>query len=66
MGRIKTVAIKTLGNELIREHGKKFTDNFEKNKEILDTIKNVKSKKIKNILAGYITKEIKRSSKSGL
>lgn len=58
--------IKTLGNELIREHGKKFTDNFERNKEILGTIKNVKSKKIKNILAGYITKEIKRSSKSGL
>ena len=66
MGRIKTVSIKTLGNELIREHGKKFTDNFEKNKEILGTIKNIKSKKIKNILAGYITKEIKRSSKSGL
>lgn len=66
MGRIKTILIKTLGNELIREHGKKFTDNFERNKEILGTIKNVKSKKIKNILAGYITKEIKRSSKSGL
>jgi len=34
MGRIKTISIKTLGNELIREHGKKFTDDFGKNKEI--------------------------------
>ncbi len=66
MGRIKTISIKTLGNELIREHGKKFTDDFEKNKEILSSIKNVKSKKTKNVLAGYITKEMKKISKSGL
>ncbi|UCC91735.1 MAG: 30S ribosomal protein S17e [Candidatus Aenigmatarchaeota archaeon] len=66
MGRIKTISIKTLGNELIREHGKKFTDDFGKNKEILSSIKNVKSKKIKNVLAGYITKEMKKISKSGL
>ena len=66
MGRIKTVAIKTLGNELIREHGSKFTDDFGKNKEILSSIKNIKSKKIKNVVAGYITKEMRKISKSGL
>ncbi|MCK4335981.1 MAG: 30S ribosomal protein S17e [Candidatus Aenigmarchaeota archaeon] len=66
MGRIKTIAIKTLGNELIKEHGDKFTDDFGKNKEILSKIKNIKSKKIKNVVAGYITKEMKRISKSGL
>ncbi len=66
MGRIKTISIKTLGNELIREHNDKFTDDFEKNKEILSKIKDIKSKKIKNVLAGYITKEMKRISKSGL
>lgn len=66
MGRIKTVSIKVMGNQIIKEHGKLFTDNFEKNKEVLDDIKEIKSKKIKNILAGYITKEIKRVKKSGL
>ncbi|MEE9323896.1 MAG: 30S ribosomal protein S17e [Candidatus Aenigmarchaeota archaeon] len=66
MGRIKTIAIKTLGNELIREHGDKFTDDFEKNKKILSGIKEMKSKKMRNVLIGYITKEMKKISKSGL
>ncbi|NIO22418.1 MAG: 30S ribosomal protein S17e [Candidatus Aenigmarchaeota archaeon] len=66
MGRIKTASIKVMGNQIIKEHGKLFTDNFEKNKEVLDEVREIKSKKIKNILAGYITKEIKRMKKSGL
>ena len=66
MGRIKSVAIKTLGNEIIEKHGKLFTDDFGKNKEILVTIKNIKSKKIRNVVAGYITKEMQRIKKSGL
>jgi len=66
MGRVKTVSIKVMGNQIIKEHGKLFTDNFEKNKEILNEIMEIKSKKIKNILAGYITKEIKKMKKSGL
>ncbi len=66
MGRIKTISIKMLGNQLIREHSNKFTDDFEKNKEILAEIKDIKSKKIKNVLAGYITKEMKKISKTGL
>jgi small subunit ribosomal protein S17e len=60
MGRIKTTAIKTLGDEIIKVHGDKFTTDFEKNKMILKEIKNIPSKKIRNILAGYITKEMKR------
>jgi small subunit ribosomal protein S17e len=66
MGRIKTIPIKTLGNDLIEEHSDKFTVDFEKNKKILGNLKNIKSKKIRNILAGYITKEMKRMGKSGL
>ncbi|MBN2042175.1 MAG: 30S ribosomal protein S17e [Candidatus Aenigmarchaeota archaeon] len=66
MGRIKQVAIKTLGNEIIEVHGKKFSEDFDKNKEVLATIKDIKSKKIRNVLAGYITKEIQRINKSGL
>jgi len=66
MGRIKTASIKVMGNQIIKEHGKLFTDNFEKNKKVLEEVREIKSKKIKNILAGYITKEIKRVKKSGL
>jgi small subunit ribosomal protein S17e len=66
MGRIKLIAIKTLGNELIKEHGNKFSEDFEKNKIALDKIKTIKSKKIRNILAGYITSEMKKIKKSGI
>jgi small subunit ribosomal protein S17e len=66
MGRIKTIPIKTLGNRLMEEHGDKFTADFEKNKKILGTLKNIKSKKVRNILAGYITKEIKKRAKTSM
>ena len=66
MGRIKNTAIKTLASQLIREQGEKFTEDFEKNKEILADVKPIKSKRVRNILAGYIAKEMKRVKKSGI
>ena len=66
MGRIKTIPIKTLGDQLIKDHSDKFSTDFDKNKVILGSLKNIKSKKIRNILAGYITKEMKRVRESGL
>jgi small subunit ribosomal protein S17e len=66
MGRTKSVAVKALGNELIKEHGGLFSDDFEKNKERMAEFKKIKSKKIRNVTAGYITKEIKKIKKSGL
>jgi small subunit ribosomal protein S17e len=65
MGRIKTIPIKTLGNRLMEENADKFTTDFDKNKKILDGLKDVKSKKVRNILAGYITKEMKKNAKGG-
>ena len=66
MGRIKNTAVKTLAKDLIMEHGKIFTDDFEKNKEVLKAVKEIKSKRVRNILVGYITKEMKRVKKSGI
>ncbi len=66
MGRVKSIQVKTLGDDIIKEHAKKFSGDFEKNKQALKEIKDIKSKKIRNVVAGYITKEIKRIKKSGL
>ncbi len=66
MGRIKTSAIKTLGEDLIREHGNRFEENFEINKKILGEIKPIKSKKIRNVLAGYISNRMQQIKKSGI
>jgi small subunit ribosomal protein S17e len=66
MGSVKSVAIKSLGNRIIMEHGKMFSKDFEKNKAVLGEIKAVKSKKINNILAGYITKKMRQMEKTGM
>ncbi|MEM5812383.1 MAG: 30S ribosomal protein S17e [Candidatus Aenigmatarchaeota archaeon] len=66
MGRIKSIAVKNLGDELIRLHGNKFTEDFERNKKVLDEIKKIKSKRTRNILAGYITKQMKKIKKTGI
>lgn len=66
MGSVKSIAIKSLGNKIIMEHGKKFTKDFEKNKLILNEIKTMKSKKVNNILAGYITKKMRQMDRTGM
>ena len=66
MGRIKTINVKTLAEEILKSHSDKFTEEFAKNKEILQEIKPIKSKKIRNVVAGYITKKMKSIKKSGI
>jgi len=66
MGRVKSTAIKRLGDELIQKYPDRFSTDFETNKEVLKEIKNIRSKKIRNILAGYITKKMVQIEKTGL
>jgi small subunit ribosomal protein S17e len=63
MGRIKSTAVKRLGDELIEAHKNKFSADFEKNKKALGEVKKTRSKKTRNSLAGYITKKIKQMEK---
>ena len=65
MGRIKTTAIKVLAREILEGHRDKFSSDFEKNKQIIAKVKDIESKKTRNVVAGYITKEIERSKKQG-
>ncbi len=66
MGRIKSIAVKNLAREMIEEHGDKFTTDFEKNKKTVSAVRKIESKKIRNVVAGYITKEMERIKKSGI
>lgn len=66
MGRVKTTAVKTVANELIREHGDKFSDDFDHNKKVLEDIKPVKSKRVRNTIAGYITNEMRKLKRTGI
>jgi len=66
MGRVKSIAVRTLGDELIEKFGDRFSTDFERNKKILEEVKPIKSKRIKNILVGYISKEMQKIRKRGL
>lgn len=59
MGRIKTKLIKRVTYELIEEHRDKFKPSFEENKKELAELAEIKSKKLRNAIAGYITRLVK-------
>ncbi|MBI2084079.1 MAG: 30S ribosomal protein S17e [Candidatus Aenigmarchaeota archaeon] len=56
MGRIKTSYVKNVSHELFDKHSDKFTTDFAKNKETLSQFATITSKKLENVIAGYITK----------
>ncbi|GBL40783.1 40S ribosomal protein S17-B [Nitrosarchaeum sp.] len=54
--------IKRLSYEVLDEHKPKFGVDFADNKKVLDQIAIIRSKGLKNEIAGYITKFIKKKS----
>ncbi|MDH3191792.1 MAG: 40S ribosomal protein S17, partial [Nitrosopumilus sp.] len=52
--------IKRLSYEVLDEHQSKFGEDFADNKKALDQISIIRSKGLKNEIAGYITKHIKK------
>lgn len=64
MGKIRTTMIKRLAREFVNNYPDKFTVNFEKNKQLLKELGVFPSKKIRNQVAGYIVRIIKRMGKN--
>ena len=56
MGRIKTTLIKRKTKELLKKHGDKFTSDFSQNKQLTNSYASISSKKLRNIVAGYMTR----------
>lgn len=52
--------IKRISNELLERYPNKFSTNFEENKEIIKEIAIVRSKVLRNRIAGYITSYLRR------
>lgn len=55
---IKPTYIKAIGTELLTYHGNRFTGNFDENKHIVAEVTNIESKRVRNRVAGYITRKI--------
>ncbi len=63
MGRIRTTLIKRSGEKLLKSNPEAFLPNFEHNKKTVESLAEVPSKKLRNVIAGYITKLVKNSQK---
>jgi len=56
MGRVKTQPIKRVTFEIFNKFRDKISRDYTKNKEFLATAATIRSKKIRNIIAGYLTR----------
>ena len=62
MGRIKTRPIKRITAELVERHFGEFTGKFEENKPIVKKYIDTQSKKLRNIITGYVTRIVRARS----
>jgi len=62
MGRIKTTFIKRKTKELMKQHGEKFTTEFSENKKLAGQFTSAR-KKLRNIIAGYMTRMKRKEQK---
>lgn len=60
MGRIKTQLIKRVTNNLIKENSGNFTKDFNENKKLVNDAADFPSKKMRNVVAGYVTRIMKK------
>jgi len=56
LGNIRPTYIKRVATELVRNHPDQFTDDFEHNKKKVEELTDVRSTKMRNRIAGYVTR----------
>ena len=56
MGRIRPTYIKRVSIELVNKYPEVFSDDFENNKEMVNSLTDVSSATMRNRIAGYITR----------
>ncbi len=62
MGRIKTTYVKRKTKALWNLHSDKFTTDFDQNKKLMQQCTQILSKKLRNAIAGYMTRLKKREA----
>jgi small subunit ribosomal protein S17e len=55
LGNVRTEQIKRIAKELVRRFPDKFSNNFENNKRVVDTLTRGTTTKVRNQIAGYVT-----------
>ncbi len=60
MGRIKTTPVKRAAKKLYNNYKDKFSEDFSKNKLAVSELAEIPSKKLRNVIAGYVTRLVKQ------
>lgn len=60
MGTVKPTYIKRISLELIEKHSGKFKHDFEYNKKMVEELSDMNTKKLRNRVAGYITRKMQK------
>jgi len=63
MGRIKQMFVKRVAMEIYNAHKDELGTNFEENKKKVNEYADIESNRIRNKIAGYLTKYVKRMQK---
>jgi small subunit ribosomal protein S17e len=56
LGKVRPEYVKKIARELLGLYPNKFTQDFQKNKTAIDSLAKVQSSKLRNRIAGYITR----------
>ncbi|MEM0379426.1 MAG: hypothetical protein QW038_02120 [Nanopusillaceae archaeon] len=64
MGRILHGKFRRIAEQIISKYYEFFSTDYKKNRKILEVIADIPSKRLRNMLSGYITRKIKKSQKS--
>jgi len=56
MGRVKTKLVKRATLRFMKEHPRTFKKDFPENKILLAGVSEIYSKKLRNVIAGYLTR----------
>lgn len=56
MGKVRPEHVKRIAKELVQRFPDKFTTNFENNKRLVGEFTNPSSTKLRNRIAGYVTR----------
>jgi small subunit ribosomal protein S17e len=61
MGRIKTQQIKSKGEDIFARYGQDYEGEFTQSKALVAKHAVVRSKKLRNVLAGFLTRKAKQA-----
>lgn len=56
MGKVRTEHIKRVAKQLVQRFPDKFNTDFENNKKLVEEFTNLSSTKLRNRIAGYVTR----------